>query len=115
MVDQTQTPVGTTELKAVLALVVDTVNVGVQALKDGKVSLSDLPLLVNLVPELVPAVSGLSKVPAELKDLTEDEAIDVTTFVMGKLAVDSAKAQAVVAASLKLLVGVVGVVEALKA
>lgn len=44
---------------------------------DGKVDLSDIGVLVKLMPnvqKLVDAVQGLDKIPAEIKDLEEGEA-----------------------------------------
>lgn len=62
-------------LEAVLGLKV-LAKAGKAILSDGKVSIADLPVLVSLVSNqavLVDAASGLSDVPAEVKDLDLDE------------------------------------------
>lgn len=114
----TETPkptLGTTELKELLTLVLDGVAVGVDAAKDGKIDFADVPLVFRLIPDLGPAFSNVGQVPAELADLTQEEAADVVAFVMSKLALDDAKARAVIVAALKTLASGYELVQALRA
>lgn len=65
------------------------------AMADGKISIADLPVLAKLssqVGVIVAAVEGLDQVPAELKDLTADEAKEVVGLVFGLVAAVKAKA-----------------------
>lgn len=106
---------GVKELIELLDLLLDAHSVVKQALSDGKVGLGDAALLFKLVPQIGPAVSGLSEVPAEVKDLTAAEAGQVVAHVMAKLAVEDAKARAIIAASLKVVVDGVELAKAISA
>ena len=51
-----------------------------QVMADGKVNLDDLPAAMALLPQaskLVEAFKGLEALPAEIKDIREDEAIAI--------------------------------------
>src|SRR5690606_14394263 len=87
---------GTKELKELLDLILKGVEVGVLASKDGKVDAQDLGLLLTLVPHIQPAVDGVGMIPAELGDLSAEEAAEVIAHVMARLSVDNAKAVAIV-------------------
>ena len=104
---------GTKELTEVVDLVLSAVDVGKAALKDGKIDINDLSLLLTLVPSVGPAVENISKVPGELRDITEEEAVALAAHVMGKLSVDDPKARKIVEASLKTAVSVFGLVQAI--
>lgn len=91
----------TKELTELLNLLCDTVNVAVKASEDGKVDLADLPLLFNIIPEVGPAFQGVDKIPAELADLTTEEASELVTHVAARLLVTDAHAKAVIDAALK--------------
>ena len=90
------------------------VSVGVSASKDGKIGVEDFGYLMALVPVVGPAIEGIDKVPAELADLDESEAAEVIAHVMGKLAVDDAKAIAIIGKSLKAIAAVYELVKAVK-
>lgn len=50
---------------------------GKQVMKDGKVDLADLPTAIGLLSQLdkvVKAVDGIDQIPAEVKDITSEEA-----------------------------------------
>ena len=63
----------TQELKDVLAFALSVHMAYDKAKADGKIDLTDLPLAVGPIMKLLPAIDGISKVPAELKDLTDEE------------------------------------------
>jgi hypothetical protein len=57
---------------------------GVKVFADGKVNLTDLAIIVDLAKQydiLVSAVKGLDKVPAEIKDIDNAEAIILVSKV----------------------------------
>lgn len=97
-------PVGLKATKEVVDLVVTAINIGEAALKDGKIGLDDLFLLMQLAPVVGPAFQDIKQVPGELADLDESEATDLVAYVTGKLAIDDVNARAVAEESLKLAV-----------
>lgn len=106
-------PLGTDDIKHLLSLLIDAGMVAKQVISDGKVGISDLGLLLKLIPDLGPAFSGLAKVPAEVKDLTADELADLVTFVTSKVVVESQKATDIIDNALKLAVSLFGLIKAL--
>lgn len=102
-------------LKNLLALVIDAVLVGVDASKDGKISVQDAGLLLRLIPDVGPAFQNIGDVPSELSQLDQAQADEIVAFVMGKLAIDNPKAVAIVQASLKTAESAYILVKALKA
>lgn len=106
--------VGIEKLKAVVDLVLAGVEAGVKVSADGKVDVQDLPAVVGVLPLIPPAVSAASGVPSELGDLDPQEAAELVTHVMSKLAITDEKAKKVIAAALKVGVASVELVAALK-
>lgn len=56
---------------------------------DGKVNLADLPHLIELGQQahlVVAGVDGLEEIPAEIKDLSHEEAIELVTALYATLA-----------------------------
>ena len=51
--------------------------VGKLAMEDGKLSVGDLGLVVQVFPHVVPAFKDLGEVPAELADLDADESTEL--------------------------------------
>lgn len=88
-----------------LTEVVDAILTGISVFKqaeaDGKIDLSDLGLLLQLVPVVGPAISDASDIPAELKDLSTEEAAALVAHVMVKLSLGNEHAQAVATEALK--------------
>lgn len=106
--------VGIPALKAVLDLGLAAVEAGVKISADGKLSLEDVGAFLSVVPAVIPVVSAVPKLPEELADLSEEEAAEAVAHVMLKLAVEDAKARAIVAASLKVAAAVAGLVKAVR-
>lgn len=104
---------GVKELKELIGLILSLLKVGKGALADGKLSLVDLAGLLVVLPNVQAALEGITEVPAELKDLDQDEAAELASYVMVELAVDDAKAKEVVEAALKALVAIYAVVKAI--
>jgi hypothetical protein len=109
-----ESKLGIEEVKQVLDLALAGVSVGASAMKDGHLGVEDLGYLMQLVPVVGPAVAGASKVPAELADLSEEEAAEVVAYVMAKLAIDNAKAVLVIEKALKTAVSVYELAKAIK-
>lgn len=106
--------VGTKETKELLDGLLAMVKTGMDIAKDGKIGFDDISHVVGLVPKLVPAFDGVKALPAELSDLSQEEAADLVAHVVANLAVEDVKAKAIVAASLKVLVSGYGLVMAIK-
>ena len=106
--------VGIQGLKSVLDLSLALVEAGVKVGADGKISLEDIGAVVAILPAVLPVISLVGQLPAELADLSEEEAAEAVAHVMLKLAVEDAKARAVVAASLKTAAAVAGLVQAIR-
>lgn len=102
---------GVKELLDVVDCSIALVNCGLLVAKDKKISLDDLPAVFAVIPKLVPAIEGIKEIPAEMKDLDGAEAAEVVTKVAADLAVDSEKAKAVIAASLKTVLAVKDLIE----
>jgi len=103
---------GVKELLDVVDCGIALVNCGLLVSKDKKISLDDLPHVLAVVPKLVPAIEGVKEIPAELKDIDSAEAAQVVAHVASTLAVESEKAKAVIGASLKSVIAVKELVEA---
>lgn len=108
---------GTKEIKEVILVAADGVNVGLQVKKDGgKINLvNDLPLVLALVQDLPAALADMDQIPGELADLDAAEAADLVSFTMSKLAIAEGKAKLVLGQSLKVLAEVGVLVQILKA
>lgn len=76
---------------------------GKLAYGDKKINLLDVRYLWDVIPAVSPAVTGYEKVPAELGDLSVEEASELIAHVSAKLEVDSEHAKKVIEASLKAL------------
>lgn len=110
-----ETKVGIKETKEVCDLVVDIAKVILEAKKnDGKFSIEDIGLLLKLIPSLSPAFADMNKIPAELKDLSAEEGIELISHVATRLGLEEGKAKNIVEASLKTLVSVYALVVAIK-
>lgn len=97
---------GVKELKEVVDLVLEVGAVVKSALADGKVGLEDATLVFRVVPKIGPALEGIKGIPAELKDLSVEEASELATHIMAKLAVDDARAREIIEAALKVGVAI---------
>ncbi len=106
---------GTKELTEAVDLVLSAVEVIASAEKDGKIGFEDAALLIGLVPHLSPAIAGAGEIPAELADLSAEEAAALVVHVMAKLAIEDAKARAVIEKSLKVLAAGIDLVKAIQA
>lgn len=94
-------PMGIENLKEVLDLGLTLVEIGKSASADGKIGLDDLPLLLKLPKVVSPALADMDKIPAELKDLSVEEAAELTAHVVSKLAIDNEKAKVIAEKALK--------------
>lgn len=96
---------GTKELTEAVDFALDMVKLGVDVGADKKVDMSDLGLLISRLPLLagegVAAFQGGSEIGLELSDLDAEESATLIAHVMGKLAVDDAKARLIVEKALK--------------
>jgi len=106
------------ELKEMVGFAMDLVQLGLNVAKDKKVDMTDLALLVTSLPALAvsgsSAFSDLKVIPAEAKDLNEEELAELLGLVAVKFAgVDNAKALLIVEKSLAVCINVFGLVKAI--
>lgn len=92
---------GVKELKEILDFGLAMVEMGVKASADKKIDLNDLQLLLTVVPTVGPAFEGLDQAKLEIGNLSAEEAAELVAHAMAKLAVEDAKARAIVEAALK--------------
>lgn len=99
---------GVFELKDIIDGVLALEKIGVEVMKDGKVSMADLPVLMALLPQtavaVYKAIEGADKIPAELKDLSVAEGSELVAHVVTKLSVADEKAVKIVEHALKIAV-----------
>lgn len=76
------------------------------SLKDGKMSFSDLTNFFGAVYAAPAAISGISQVPAELKDLDEAEKAELVQFVCDEFSIPQADAEVKIEKGLKLGVAI---------
>lgn len=106
---------GVSETQEMLDLAVGMANAGIAIADDGKVDMNDLAHVMALLPKIQPAISGASKIPAELGDLDESEAKQLISHVMSNLQVDEAKALNIVDKALKAAAASFSLVQAIRA
>jgi hypothetical protein len=105
---------GTQDLVELVDLVLTGVDIVKKAKADGKIGFEDAGLLLAVIPALGPAMAGIDQIPAELKDLSGDEAQALIAHVMAKLSLENSKAQAVAESALKFAAAGWGLFSALK-
>jgi hypothetical protein len=103
------------ETKEVIDLGLTIAEIVHEAKKDGKIDLSDAALLMKLVPVAGPGIQGIGQVPAELADLSAEEAAELSAHVMAKLALDDPKARDIVEKALKAAAANWALVQAIQA
>lgn len=106
------------ELKEIVGFAMDLVQLGLNVAKDKKIDMNDLALLLASLPALAvsggAAFSDLKVIPAEAKDLSEEELAELLGLVAVKFAgVDNAKAILIVEKSLAVCINVFGLVKAI--
>lgn len=106
---------GIEETKQVVDLALVATKVLREVLADGKISLIEMLSFLKLRSAVGPAIDGIGKVPAELKDLSSEEARELTAHVMAQLKVDDVRAAEIAAASLETAASVFKLVKAIKA
>lgn len=102
-------------LKEAVALVLAGAKVVGAARADGAINVADAGLLLNLIPVMGPAIEDIGQVPAELADLSAEEAAELCTFIMASQAVESEKAKALIQGAFRVLAGAVQIIGAFKA
>lgn len=76
---------GVDNTKEVLALAFEVASTVKKARKNGgKFDLSDLPLVMAIIPKIEPAFKDIGDVPKEIKDLDNAEAAELQNFIMSR-------------------------------
>jgi hypothetical protein len=105
----------TKNLTEMVDLILTAVEVFGDAKADGKIDAQDLGLLLKLIPQVGPALDGAAEIPAEVKDLSAEEASALVAHVMAKLTIGDEKARTIVEKALKLGVAGLELAAAIKA
>lgn len=113
--EATETQKGTKELTEVVDLMLVMGQIVVEAKKDGKIGMEDVGLMLKLIPSLGPALDGIGEVPAEIKDLSVEEAEALAAHVIANLTVDNEKARLIIEKSLKAAIAIYDLGKAIKA
>ena len=72
---------GITELKEALLTAAKFGNAVGRSLVDGKIGIGDIAEFIPAVISLPAALEGISQIPAEVKDLTEEELEELRVFI----------------------------------
>ncbi len=99
--------VGVKETLEALDLALVAAKVLREVLADGKISIIEMLAFLKIRSAIGPAIDGLGKVPAELKDLSPSEVSEIVAHVMAKLDVGNSKAIAIAEASLGVIAAAV--------
>lgn len=102
------------ELKEVLGFVCALANGIGEAAKDGKVSLGDATQLIPLLYKLPAAVDGMSEIPAEAKDLSQDEVDELAKYIKEELDLPQDKVEMAVEEGLDIALKLYALVQKLK-
>lgn len=85
----TKNEYGIEETKDVAKFLCRTTNAVLNSLEDdGKITFTDFPKFAGVAMAIFPALSGISEVPKELADLTEDEFNELKELVKEELELD---------------------------
>ncbi len=96
--------VGIENLKVVADFGMACIEAGVEIGADGKITLQDVKPVLGLIPSVPALIAAVPKMPAEVADVDAEEGAELVAHIMGKLAVDDAKAREVIGISLKIAV-----------
>lgn len=103
---------GINETKDVVLFAVLFANALMKTFADNKVSLTDLPHFFNVALKLPAALSGINKVPAEIKDVDENEIKELIQIIKDNLGLETDQAKVVLQKSLNLVYAVYDLVAA---
>lgn len=73
------------------------------SLVDGKFDLSDVANFYPVLGAILPAVQGIGEIPAEIKDLSVEEGLELVGIVVAELGLEGKQA-AIVKAGLKIVI-----------
>jgi len=105
----------TKELGEVLKFICALANAVGEAAKDGEVSLGDAAHLIPLLYKLPAAADGMSEIPAEAKDLSQDEIDALIKMVKDELDLPQDKIEMAVEESLDVAIKLYALVVKLRA
>jgi len=72
---------GIQETKELVAFSISLIQTAVEVAKDGKVGLSYIVVLMSALKDAPSALSGVDKIPAELKDLDDAELAELVSYI----------------------------------
>ena len=105
---------GISNTENVVTLVLKVVGVIEQIKTEGKISVGDFALLMNLIPVVGPGLASLPAVPKELSDLSAEEVASLTAFITSSLGGTDAKALTVITNALAVVAAVVTLIDSTK-
>ena len=82
---------------------------GKEVMADGKIGLNDIGHVITAGPGILASTSsaaeGANKIPAEFKDLSIEEAAELTSAIKSEFGVDDEKASKIISGAFKILAG----------
>lgn len=82
---------------------------GKEVMADGKIGISDIGSVISAGPGILTATmaaaEGAKNIPAEFKDLSIEEASELTSAIMSEFSVDDEKAQKIISGAFKIIAG----------
>lgn len=94
---------GIKETKELVDLAIKATQSGFEVMKDGKVGIEDLGVVMSLIPYVGPGIQDANKVVAEFKDLDAEEGAELVAHVGAQLVVDDKKAMIIIDHCFKML------------
>lgn len=104
---------GINETTDVLNFGISLANALIKSLEDGKIQLTELASFVSPLTKIPSALSGISLVPAELGDLTDEEMTTLKSVVQDQLEVDDERAIEIIEKSIDAIYAIYNLVKAI--
>lgn len=82
-----------------------------KSLADGRISIGDLRHFMNPLMDAGDAFSDISNIPAELKDMTQEESQELLEYIRKEFDIENDKIEKVIENSLQILVKLYEVIE----
>lgn len=108
---------GVQNLKEVIDLALDCVDLGKGVLADGTINMADLAVAFGHLPKIVsdlgPAIQDIDQIVPEVMDLDGEEGIALVAHVVGRIGGTTEQAKAIIEASVGMVVASVKLVKAI--
>ena len=114
LVERPGEKVGLEETKNVVGFGIALANSIVLSLRDGKITLADIPYFISSLTKLPAALAGIGSVPIELSNIQKPELQELIKFVKDEVDTDDTIAEAIIEQSLLIIYDVYDLISSLK-